>query len=104
MTDRTDVATADGGGFSRRSLIKTSAGVATTAAITVAMPTATAAADAPAVAVATTTPIAADPVVAYIHDAARGEVTVVSKTSQRTFRDRVLVNRLLAAADATEGK
>jgi hypothetical protein len=44
------------------------------------------------------TPIPADPIVAYVHDAARGEVTIVSGNGERTYRDMALVTRLLAAA------
>jgi hypothetical protein len=97
------------GRFSRRSLIATSAGVATTVAVGAAAPAAVAAAaaaptDPPAVPVATTSAVPANPIVAYVHDAARGEVTIVTGTHERTFRDHALVKRLLAAAAATEAK
>jgi hypothetical protein len=89
-------------GLSRRSLITTSAGVATTAAVTAVSPAAAAAmgvGDAPIVPVAKPlTPIPAHPIVAYVHDAKRGEVTIVSGQGERTYRDRALVNRLTAAA------
>jgi hypothetical protein len=92
------------GRISRRSLIATSAGVATTAAVTVVSPAAAVAIglhETPAVAVGTpTTPIPAHPVIAYVHDAARGEVTIVSGTDERTFRDAALVKRLVAAAQS----
>jgi hypothetical protein len=92
------------GRISRRSLITTSAGVATTAALTAASPAAAAVIglhETPAVPLATpTTPIPAHPVVAYVHDAARGEVTIVSGPGERTFRDAALVKRLLAAAQS----
>jgi hypothetical protein len=39
-----------------------------------------------------------EPLVAYVRDAERGEVTVTSGTSEHTYRDRVLVQRLLRAA------
>jgi hypothetical protein len=39
-----------------------------------------------------------EPVVAYVRDAARGEVTVTSGTAEHTYRDRALVQRLLKAA------
>jgi hypothetical protein len=45
------------------------------------------------------TPIPADTVVAYVHDAARDEVTVIRGDVERTYRDRALVKRLLNAAD-----
>ena len=35
---------------------------------------------------------------AYVRDAQRGEVTVMSGTSETTYRDRALVKRLLDAA------
>jgi hypothetical protein len=38
-------------------------------------------------------------VTAYIRDAAKGEVTVMSGTRETTYRDRALVDRLLAAAE-----
>jgi len=39
-----------------------------------------------------------EPVVAYVRDAQRGEVTVTSGMAEHTYRDRVLVRRLLRAA------
>jgi anaerobic selenocysteine-containing dehydrogenase len=39
-----------------------------------------------------------EPLVAYVRDAERGEVTVTSGTAEHTYRDRVLVQRLLRAA------
>ena len=39
-----------------------------------------------------------EPVMAYVRDAERGEVTVMSGTSETTYRDRSLVKRLLDAA------
>jgi hypothetical protein len=90
------------GTISRRSLIATSAGVATTAAVTVVGPTTAVAmglADKAPVPVAKpASAIPAHPVIAYVHDAARGEVTVVSGKVERTYRDAALVKRLLAAA------
>jgi hypothetical protein len=35
---------------------------------------------------------------AYVRNAERGEVTVMSGTSETTYRDHALVRRLLAAA------
>jgi hypothetical protein len=37
---------------------------------------------------------------AYVRDAKRGEVTVMSGTSETTYRDRTLVKRLMDAAPA----
>jgi len=39
-----------------------------------------------------------EPVVAYVRDARRGEVTVTSGTAEHTYRDRQLVQRLLRHA------
>ena len=39
-----------------------------------------------------------EPLVAYVRDAERGEVTVTSGTTEHTYRDRALVQRLLRAA------
>jgi hypothetical protein len=39
-----------------------------------------------------------EPLVAYVRNAERGEVTVTSGTTEHTYRDRVLVQRLLRAA------
>jgi hypothetical protein len=106
VTGAIDGTTGETGGFSRRSLIVTSAGVATTVAVSVAAPAAIAVAraDVPAVPVVPTTAVPANPIVAYVHDAARGEVTVVSGAHERTFRDDALVKRLLAAATQTEAR
>ncbi len=41
-----------------------------------------------------------EPVMAYVHNAQRGEVTVLSGTVERTYRDPVLAKRLLDAAHA----
>ncbi len=85
------------GGVTRLSFLKASAGAAAGAAA-VGVPVAAAlSSDKPGVPVEPSTATPREPVVAYIRDAARGEVTVVSGTSERTYRDRVLVNRLLAA-------
>lgn len=89
-------------GFTRRSMIASSAGVATTLAVTVVAPAAEGAMSRGELStqIATpTTPIPADAVVAYVHDAGRGEVTVIRGEVERTYRDRALVKRLLAAAD-----
>jgi len=39
-----------------------------------------------------------EPVMAYVRDAERGEVTVMSGTNETTYRDRSLAKRLLDAA------
>jgi hypothetical protein len=43
-------------------------------------------------------PVPPEPVVAYVRDAERGEVTIVSGTQETTYRDRALVRRLMRAA------
>jgi hypothetical protein len=88
-------------GVTRLSFIKSGAG-ALAGAATFAVPAAVAAAAAPPseagvkIDPATATP--SEPVVAYVRDAARGEVTIVAGTSETTYRDRALVKRLMAAA------
>jgi hypothetical protein len=83
--------------LSRRKLLA-SAGLATgTAAIAAAPSVAAAALDHPEV----TEPSGPPPeeaIIAYVRDAKRGEVTVSSGTGETTFRDPVLVKRLLKAA------
>jgi hypothetical protein len=51
--------------------------------------------------VATPGPVSREPVVVYVRDAARGEVTVLHGTQSMTYRDRALVRRLLKAARVT---
>ena len=46
-------------------------------------------------------PIPPEPVIAYVRDAERGEVTVIAGTSETTYRDRALARRLLKAAPST---
>jgi hypothetical protein len=84
-------------GVTRLSFIKASAGVAAGAA----------AVGVPAVALSRegaheipkpATPAPQEPVMAYVHDVERGEVTVMSGTGEVTYRDRALVKRLMAAA------
>ena len=100
-------------GLSRRSFIKASAGVATgatvlgvPAAAVLGVPAAVAALEggSGAVEVAPSTAAPAEPLVAYVHDAGKGEVTVLAGTRQATYRDPALVKHLLAIAPgATSG-
>jgi hypothetical protein len=83
--------------FSRRSLLK-AAGLATGTAVISASPAAAAAFDPGAVETAPTGRIPEEPVVAVIRNADRGEITVLSGTSEKTYTDRALVRRLLKAA------
>jgi hypothetical protein len=89
----------------RRSFIHASAGAATGAVIA-ATPAAlvldgaggrTGGEPAAGVVVEPSAPPPREAVVAYVRDAERGEVTVVSGTVETTYHDPVLVARLLAA-------
>jgi TAT (twin-arginine translocation) pathway signal sequence len=57
--------------------------------------------DEPATVVEKPGPVTNEPVLVYVRDAARGEVTVMHGTRATTYRDRALVRRLLEAARAT---
>ncbi len=93
-------------GHSRRSFLQSSGGVAgavvagvMTPAAVVAMEGTAVAAGAPAVPVPhNSKPLPPEPVMAYVSDPDRGEVTVLSGTQETTFHDPVLVRRLLSAA------
>jgi len=88
----------EGGGVTRLSFIKVSAGVAAGAAA-IGVPAAAAITDQPGKVVkqpSSRTP--EEPVVAYVRDAERGEVTVMSGKQETTYRDPVLVKRLLDAS------
>jgi hypothetical protein len=47
-------------------------------------------------------PVPSEPLVAYVRDVERGEVTVVSGTRETTYRDHALVKRLVKAAGAAK--
>ncbi|HJQ49545.1 MAG TPA: twin-arginine translocation signal domain-containing protein [Gaiellaceae bacterium] len=83
--------------LSRRSFVKI-AGAATGAAALGAAPIARAAVEEGAERTNPTARVPEEPIVAYVRDAKRGEVTVTSGTAEHTYRDRVLVKRLLRAA------
>ena len=93
----------EGDGVTRLSFLKASAGAAAgTAAI--GIPAAAALSEKNSgVVTEPSSPNPPEPVVAYVRDAAKGEVTVMHGTSETTYRDRLLVKRLLQAAprDAT---
>jgi hypothetical protein len=57
----------------------------------------------PAVEAAPSGAIPSEPVVAIIRDAKLGEVTVLSGKTEKTYRDKVLVQRLLKAAGQNHG-
>lgn len=85
--------------LSRRSFMKI-AGAATGAAAVGAAPgVARAAAGEEAVQVEPTAAVPEEPLVAYVRDLERGEVTVVSGMQETTYRDRALVQRLRRAAE-----
>jgi hypothetical protein len=85
--------------LNRRSFIMTSAGVATGAAV-VGAPAAIAlrGSDSPKVLREPSSATPPEPIVAYVRDARRGEITVLSGTAETTYRDPALVERLVAAA------
>jgi hypothetical protein len=82
----------------RLSFIKASAGVA--AGVTaVGVPAAVAlSGEDSRVVTKPSSPAPREPVMAYVRDAERGEVTVMHGTSETTYRDQGLVRRLLSAA------
>jgi hypothetical protein len=93
----------EGSGVTRLSFIKASAGVAAGMAA-VGVPAAAARSrEETGVETEPSSPTPREPVTAYVRNAERGEVTVVSGTGEKTYRDRALVRRLMAAAPQ-EGK
>jgi len=83
--------------LSRRSFLKT-AGAATGAAAVSASPALGAVIEPAPVETAPSGPVPREPIVAIVRDAGLGEVTVLSGKTERTYRDRTLVKRLLKAA------
>jgi hypothetical protein len=79
----------------------TRAGAATGAAAFVGIPGIAGISERPPELVEAPSAVTHDPVVVYIRDAARGEVTVMHGSRETTYRDRSLVKRLLKAARAT---
>jgi len=93
---------------SRRSFIKASAATATGAAIVgapaaIALERSSAKSPPPAVVSKPSGPLPSEPLVAYVRDAKRGEVTVVKGTTETTYRDPVLVERLVNTAGLEGG-
>ena len=85
-------------GVTRLSFLKASAGAAAGAAA-IGVPTAVAlSGESKGVETEPSTPNPREPVMAYVRDADRGEITVMSGTQELTYRDRGLVKRLLDAA------
>jgi anaerobic selenocysteine-containing dehydrogenase len=85
--------------LSRRSFVKIAGAATGAAALAAAPPLARAAAgEESAQRTDPTTGVPEEPVVAYVRDAKRGEVTVTAGTAEHTYRDRMRVKRLLRAA------
>ena len=82
--------------LSRSSFLKT-AGLATGAALVGGVPVAGAASEAAPQLVVQPSVTPKDPIVAYVRDATKGEVTIVSGLSETTFKDPALVKRLTKA-------
>jgi hypothetical protein len=87
----------EGDGLTRLSFLKASAGAAAGAAA-IGVPAAVIATEQPGVVTEPSSATPREPVMAYVRDARRGEVTVMAGTSETTYRDRALVKKLLAAA------
>jgi anaerobic selenocysteine-containing dehydrogenase len=85
--------------LSRRSFVKIAGAATGAAALAAAPPIARAAVgEEGAQRTDPTARVPEEPIVAYVRDAKRGEVTVASGTAEHTYRDRALVQRLLKAA------
>jgi TAT (twin-arginine translocation) pathway signal sequence len=84
--------------LSRRSFMKVAGAATGAAALAAAPPFAKAALGDGAQHIDPTTGVPDEPVVAYVRDVERGEITVTSGTSEHTYRDRVLVQRLMRVA------
>ena len=95
-------------GTSRRAFLEGTAGAAAGAAVILATPKVAATAldsqsssmpgEPKAVVTQASGPAPREPVTAYVRNAERGEVTVMSGKQETTYRDPVLVKRLLDAA------
>jgi len=88
--------------FSRLSFLK-SAGAAAGVAAATSSPALAAAIDPGAVETKPSGPLAREPVVAIVRDPGLGEVTVMAGTTEKTYKDRTLVKRLLKAAANNHG-
>jgi hypothetical protein len=84
--------------LSRRSFMKIAGAATGAAAIAAAPPIARVAMGDGSEKIDATTDVPEEPVVAYVRDAERGEVTVTSGTVEHTYRDRALAQKLLRAA------
>lgn len=84
--------------LSRRSFMKIAGAATGAAAIAAAPPIARAAIGDGAEVTEPSTGVPEEPVVAYVRDVQRGEVTVSAGTVEHTYRDRALVQKLVRAA------
>ena len=84
--------------LNRRSFMKIAGAATGAAAIAATPPLARAAFETSPEHIDPTTGVQEEPVVAYVRDAHLGEVTVSSGTTEHTYRDRALVQKLLRAA------
>jgi hypothetical protein len=82
----------------RRSFVKRAGAAGIGAAAMGVTGAAAAGAEPPAEVTQPSRPVPSEPLVAYVRDIERGEVTVVSGTQETTYRDRALVRRLVRAA------
>jgi hypothetical protein len=89
--------------LNRRSFMKIAGAATGAAANAAAPPIARAAIGDGTEKIDATTDVPHEPVVAYVRDAERGEVTVSSGTVEHTYRDRELVQKLMRAADGKKG-
>ncbi len=85
----------------RRRFLKSAGAAAGVAAVIGGPGLARAATDGQAEVVDVPGAVGKEPVVVYVRDATRGEVTVLHGTRATTYRDRGLVKRLLKAARVT---
>jgi hypothetical protein len=107
MSSERDLDRREAGGSNRRAFLQSSGMAAAGAAVLVvpasalvAPPAAGAETTRLGEAVARSGDVPTETVMAYIHDADKGHVTVVSGTSERTYHDPALARRLLDAARA----
>ena len=83
--------------LTRSSFLKT-AGLATGAALVSGVPGAVAATESAPELVVQPSVVPHEPLVAYVRDAGKGEVTIVSGLNETTFKDPALVKRMTNAA------
>jgi anaerobic selenocysteine-containing dehydrogenase len=88
--------------LSRRSFVKIAGAATGAAALAAAPPIARAAIEDGSEPTEPTAGVPQEPLVAYVRDAKRGEVTVTAGTAEHTYRDRALVQRILRAAGRGE--